>query len=272
MWHRESLIDMSKVKQFTGRTTDHNLELISTCARSGPSFTSKTLTTLMRMPINIRFILFPFTTCMYACIYGLVKTVMIKGIFHIVFRSLDVIEYLLDLHDAITKKVEKCDREKEVCDKQDSDVIQYLVDVNLNQDKKDKCTEHVSFIVAQTQFESDLEDQVMTFDQVISNECNGFDSNNGKFSCPIPGVYAFFFSNTNYGDKDVVSLIQDDVLVDASLYGNNGGNKVGDQVSRMAVLQLKKNDQVWLKCAKNADVKTEHLKFATFSGFLLYEQ
>ncbi|XP_072032003.1 caprin-2-like [Amphiura filiformis] len=216
-------------------------------------------------------LMFPFT--MYAWIYALVKTGMIKGIFHIVFRSLDVIEYLLDLHDAITKKVEKYDQEKKVCDKQGSGVLQYL-DMNSNQDKKAKFYEtgHVSFTVAQTQFESDLEDQVMTFDQVISNECDGFDSNNGKFSCPIPGVYVFFFSNTNYGDKDVVSLIQDDVLVDASLYENNGGSKVGDQVSHMAVLQLKKNDQVWLKCAKDADVKTKDLKFATFSGFLLYEQ
>ncbi len=215
-----------------------------------------------------------------------------SGIFKAILCLFDIIEYLLDLHDSITNQIEKYDHEKEdgvkhgiekydhekedgVKQNMETDVFEY-VDMNCNLATKLSLydTDHVSFTVAsaKTQFKSDLSNMVMTFDQVISNEGNGFDSDNGKFSCPTSGAYVFFYSSTKSGENDIISLVQDDSHVDASLYENNLGGTSGDHVSHMALLQLKKDDQVWLKYANDVDAKTKHLQFATFSGFLLYEQ
>ena len=178
------------------------------------------------------------------------------------------------MHDAINNVANKknCinDREKSTKNVNNNmEIVQHLdsiIDLPVNEKAKIDGSDPVSFTAAQSDLHWDQSDGVVTFRQVISNEGCGFDSNNGKFSCPVPGVYVFFFSSTECGGQESLLLVQDDLFMDTTVCG-----KKGDQVSHMGFLQLKKDDQVWLRYAKDVVVEKKALKFTTFSGFLLYE-
>ena len=192
---------------------------------------------------------------------------LITGAIQIILRVFDILEYLLDMHD---KRNCISDEDKYAkIDNNNIDIVQHLdsiIGLPVDEEATIDGTDSVSFTAAQTNLQLDQSDGVVTFDQVISNEGCGFDSNNGKFSCPVPGVYVFFFSSTKCSDQVSILLVQDDLFMDTTVCG-----KKGDQISHMGFLRLKKDDQVWLKYAKDVLVEKKALKFTTFSGFLLYE-
>ncbi|XP_075461904.1 complement C1q subcomponent subunit B [Ascaphus truei] len=112
-------------------------------------------------------------------------------------------------------------------------------------------------------------DQPIRFDRVITNENDHYESKIGKFTCQIPGIYYFTYHATSRGHL-CINIMK----------GIAKGSKVAtfcDQVYNIfqvttggVVLQLQKDEAVWLEPTdKNFLLGTEGAD-SIFSGFLLF--
>ena len=208
------------------------------------------------------------------------------GIFQVILRMFDVVDYLLDVHEAYTRKWEEKQQIKgeehmnnnnNVVTKKNTNHVGIIQDIEnvINEEEQDNrlSEEQISFTVAQTDLLSDTSsEEIVAFDQIISNDGDTFDRKNSKFCCQTPGVYIFFFSSIKSGDKEAISLIQDGFQTVAKPCKKGAGSSDGDQISHMGILHLKKGNQVWLQYTKDADIKKGSYTLTTFSGFLLHQQ
>ncbi|XP_072033199.1 uncharacterized protein [Amphiura filiformis] len=113
-------------------------------------------------------------------------------------------------------------------------------------------------------------DVLGNWDNLVTNKGNDFDQTSGKFTCSVPGTYAFMFScgYAGGGTGPVCFL------------NINGETVVGiftrtaqrDQVSNGATLDLAVGEEVWISIGYQAGtVSSNHYKYTTFSGYLLFE-
>ncbi|XP_076862923.1 caprin-2 isoform X2 [Brachyhypopomus gauderio] len=113
-------------------------------------------------------------------------------------------------------------------------------------------------------------DQPVSFDLLQSNLGGVFDMPSGRFSCPAPGIYVFFFHMLKLAISVplYINLMRNDEVM-VSAYANDGAPD-HETASNHAVLQLYHGDQVWLRLHRGA-IYGSSWKYSTFSGFLLYQ-
>ncbi|XP_035379379.1 caprin-2 isoform X2 [Electrophorus electricus] len=129
----------------------------------------------------------------------------------------------------------------------------------------------VAFSAARTaNFAPGTLDQPVSFDLLQSNLGGVFDMPSGRFSCPAPGTYVFFFHMLKLAISVplYVNLMRNDEVM-VSAYANDGAPD-HETASNHAVLQLYHGDQVWLRLHRGA-IYGSSWKYSTFSGFLLYQ-
>ena len=108
--------------------------------------------------------------------------------------------------------------------------------------------------------------QKIFFDDVISNNGNGYSKYSGIFTAPINGTYVFF------GSMLCDDFLETEIVANgrsiSRLYCDRGGTSHGsDQGSNMAVVALKKGDMLWMHKSTNAGPRLYGYSWSSFSGF-----
>lgn len=117
--------------------------------------------------------------------------------------------------------------------------------------------------------------QIVVFKNVLVNHGSGYNTNTGIFTTPHAGTYAFFVSvQVPPNERLSTYLTLNGKLASVSLVGRIQDYNTG---SNMAILRLKKGDQVWVKTHPNvlhwgysSDGVTLNYAGNSFSGFLLF--
>ena len=111
---------------------------------------------------------------------------------------------------------------------------------------------------------------VLRWDQVVTNRGDDFDQTSGKFTCRVPGTYAFMFTCMKWGGNDgpVCHLKKNGAIVVGAYVGS------ADQyhhVSNGATLDLLAGDKVWVEIAHHeGTINSNGHKYVSFSGHLLF--
>nr|XP_022301614.1 complement C1q subcomponent subunit B-like [Crassostrea virginica] len=82
--------------------------------------------------------------------------------------------------------------------------------------------------------------QTVIFDEVLTNEGNGYDYRTGEFTCPVAGNYMFVVDSHSYGSTWLHVFLNKKAV--ASLHAPPSGSY--SQMSRTVILKLKKGDHV----------------------------
>ncbi|XP_072015341.1 uncharacterized protein [Amphiura filiformis] len=133
-------------------------------------------------------------------------------------------------------------------------------------------TRRSAFTAVKTSAQTGNVNDVVSFQQLVTDVGNDFDPSTGKFTCRVPGVYFFMFSfNTDYDVQDTgVGLVKnDEVLVGAFI----DQQILDHQLGNGGVAQLVVGDQMWLKFLTNGRVDSHNVNYrlSTFTGYLMYE-
>ncbi|CAH8522322.1 unnamed protein product [Schistosoma rodhaini] len=106
----------------------------------------------------------------------------------------------------------------------------------------------------------------LIFESVMLNLGSGYDNTTGIFTVPVSGVYIFVvvISAQSY-EKAGVRLLQNGKVVLLSWCESTFWATVTNQ----AIIQLNKNDQIWLECRDEAYRLHGHM-YSSLSGYLLY--
>ena len=116
-------------------------------------------------------------------------------------------------------------------------------------------------------------DQTIIFNNVLFNDGGAYNNASGIFTCPVNGVYLFFFEVGNIAKKQIVAKLvannvnEVDAIADTEYQPNEA------QGSNMAILRLGQGTHVWVENYRWADqdvVGGQIDHFSTFSGILLY--
>ncbi|KAL6116160.1 c1qtnf5 [Pungitius sinensis] len=109
------------------------------------------------------------------------------------------------------------------------------------------------------------------FDEVAINEQGDYDSETGRFTCKVPGVYYFAVHATVYRASLQFDLVKN-AHTAASYFQFYGNWPKPASLSGGSLLHLVPGDQVWVKMALSeyngfySSTKTD----STFTGFLVY--
>ncbi|XP_062606579.1 uncharacterized protein LOC134268356 [Saccostrea cucullata] len=115
------------------------------------------------------------------------------------------------------------------------------------------------------------DNEIFVFDRLITNSGNAYNKNNGMFTAPIKGIYAFFSSVLTLPGKSLEAQIVKNGNAFCNLYAGNT-NFFGPGFN-MAIIELEVGDAVWVKIHdKYHDTGiTLDGAWTTFSGILLNE-
>ena len=116
--------------------------------------------------------------------------------------------------------------------------------------------------------------QSIIFNRVLFNDGAAYNNASGIFTCPVNGVYLFFFQVGTRDKKQIVAKLvannvnEVDAIADTELLPNEA------QGSNMAILRLGQGTHVWVENYRHPDQGVEGDptdRFSTFSGILLYQ-
>ncbi|XP_052443210.1 complement C1q-like protein 4, partial [Carassius gibelio] len=111
---------------------------------------------------------------------------------------------------------------------------------------------------------------VIKFNDVITNLGGGYEPSTGTFTCKTAGVYYFIFSIVKTGQNLRGDLILNDQTIVASAVAVDVLHT--DTASNNVVLQLKAGDRLFIRLSNSELSKREsQSRFSIFSGYLLYE-
>ena len=82
--------------------------------------------------------------------------------------------------------------------------------------------------------------QTVIFDEVLTNEGNGYDDKTGEFTCPVAGNYMFVVDTHSYASTWLHVYLNKKAV--ASLHAPHSVQYI--QMSRTVILKLKKGDHV----------------------------
>ncbi len=113
--------------------------------------------------------------------------------------------------------------------------------------------------------------QTIVFDDIFTNKGNHFQEHNSTFVCHINGFYFFSFTLRSYDHRYMgATLVKNGNRV-ISIGGEPGERN--QMMTQSVVLQLQQGDQVYVTLAPSDGyaIYSDHNKYCTFSGFLLYK-
>ncbi len=127
------------------------------------------------------------------------------------------------------------------------------------------------FTVAKTSIQSGS--GIVTFDTVITDVGDNFDTNSNKFTCQIPGYYFFTFSiHSRDSNWPLVRLVKNDNKIVTMYTHPSGTSNYRNMGSNSALVMLATGDQVWLDNLHNTQIHGHtSYTWTTFSGILLHE-
>ncbi|VDI12695.1 Hypothetical predicted protein [Mytilus galloprovincialis] len=113
--------------------------------------------------------------------------------------------------------------------------------------------------------------QPIVFQNVITNDGNGYDKNTGVFKAAVAGTYSFTTTIMSHWTQDIsVELIKDGHNVGSIYCGNTATYGVGSQ---SVIIHMAVGDDFWVRVADNSH-NTGNNKiygggFSSISGFLI---
>uniref|UniRef100_A0A8W8LVC3 C1q domain-containing protein n=1 Tax=Magallana gigas TaxID=29159 RepID=A0A8W8LVC3_MAGGI len=114
--------------------------------------------------------------------------------------------------------------------------------------------------------------ETVIFNQVSLNEGKAYDTNSGKFTAPIDGVYFFSWGIlTDNGKYFVTEIVRNSIPV-AYNYTDGRGRQRGAgniMTSSNALIKMKKGDEVWIRTYLNYGQLGRCEQWCYFSGFKL---
>lgn len=118
-------------------------------------------------------------------------------------------------------------------------------------------------------------DQSIVFNKILFNDGGAYHNSSGMFTCPVTGVYMFFFEVGSGARHQIVAKL---VVNGSNTVGGIADSEYHDsheaQGSNMAILKLSAGTHVWVENYRWADKFVEGGttdRFTTFSGILLYQ-
>ena len=104
---------------------------------------------------------------------------------------------------------------------------------------------------------------------VVSNEGNGYNAASGRFTCRVPGVYAFSLQHCVDRDKySHVAIVKDGVLLMA---GVAYGAQWYPCATVQAYVRLHAHEQVWVQATVESYLYDDHARMNAFSGVLIHK-
>ncbi|XP_045202205.2 complement C1q tumor necrosis factor-related protein 3-like [Mercenaria mercenaria] len=111
--------------------------------------------------------------------------------------------------------------------------------------------------------------QVIVFDTVQTNIGNAYDNVQGKFTCPVDGVYFFTVTFLSHVNHLLEAFIKHAGTSVAGIYTIGAGSGIDDQSTNSVVVHCTKGQQVWVESENNYLINGERVGFTLFSGFLI---
>nr|XP_033794557.1 complement C1q-like protein 4 [Geotrypetes seraphini] len=113
--------------------------------------------------------------------------------------------------------------------------------------------------------------EVLKFDDVVTNVGNSYEPASGKFTCPLPGMYFFTYHVLMRGG-DGTSMWADlmkNAQVRASAIAQDADQNY-DYASNSVILHLEVGDEIYIKLDGGKVHGGNTNKYSTFSGFIIY--
>ena len=111
---------------------------------------------------------------------------------------------------------------------------------------------------------------IILFDQVVSNFGEHFQAANSVFLCPVDGVYIFSVNVQSTNSYSIAGAImkETEVLLGFFSGSNDGSNDTG---STLGVTDCKKGEKIWVKSYGGGyQMNGSSKRYSSFSGFLLH--
>ncbi|XP_053393544.1 uncharacterized protein LOC128555361 [Mercenaria mercenaria] len=116
-------------------------------------------------------------------------------------------------------------------------------------------------------------DHPIIYNKVLLNEGSAYNNNSGMFTCPMDGLYVFYFSVSTNGVHQVVAKLVVDGTNQVDAISDTFHTSHEAQGGNLVVLSLQRGQQVWVANYRWVDQSVQDSnasRFSTFSGFLLY--
>ncbi|KAM9243882.1 complement C1q subcomponent subunit B [Dugong dugon] len=132
-----------------------------------------------------------------------------------------------------------------------------------------RATQKIAFSVLRNINTPLRRDQVIRFDQVITNENHNYEPRNGKFTCRVPGLYYFTYHASSRGNL-CVNLVRGRERVQKVVTFCDYVRNTFQVTTGSVVLKLDQGENVFLQATdKNSLLGIEGAN-SIFSGFLLF--
>ncbi|XP_053408209.1 otolin-1-like [Mercenaria mercenaria] len=117
--------------------------------------------------------------------------------------------------------------------------------------------------------------QTITFNKIITNDGNGYNTHTGVFTCPEEGMYLFTFFVGERGEMDGVTQIWADLVINSNnvidAFAETRQFQEDAQGGNTVVIRLKLGDSVWVRSRfAGHHIEGDQTRTTSFTGLYLY--
>lgn len=110
--------------------------------------------------------------------------------------------------------------------------------------------------------------QAVKYDEVLTNDGNGYDDRTGIFTCPVAGTYMFVVDSLSHPRIWLELKVNRKVVGKLHVSPHQKGNPLV-QISRTVIVKLWPGDHVKVENKENNGIVYSDM-YSGFTGFLLY--